>query len=167
MEALKDARAWLTRHSHVRGGKTVNRRRGKGFALLFDGPPSSSTPKRTTAEMLAREAGKKLYAVDLSTVVSKYIGETEKNLSAVFKQAAERDAVLFLDEADALFGKRTEVRDAHDRYANIETAYLLQRIEAHPGLVILAANLKGDIDPAFIRRFQTVVKFPRVRPVIR
>ncbi|HEY0059485.1 MAG TPA: ATP-binding protein [Flavisolibacter sp.] len=163
MEALKDARAWLTQHAGLRQTKTVTRKSSRGHTILFLGPPSSRTSKRTTAEMLGNEFGKEIYRVELSQVVGEYIGETEKNLAAVFKKAADNDSILFFDEADALFGRRTEVRDAHDRYANAEVSYLLQRLEDHPGLVILAANLKGTIDPAFTRRFQTVVKFPRVR----
>ncbi len=96
-------------------------------------------------------------------VVSKYIGETEKNLSVVFEKAESQGWILFFDEADALFGKRTDVKDSHDRYANQEVSYLLQRIEDHPGLSILATNLKGNIDKAFTRRFQTVLQFPEAR----
>jgi SpoVK/Ycf46/Vps4 family AAA+-type ATPase len=116
-------------------------------------------------EMLGKEFNKKVYRVDLSQVVSKYIGETEKNLSVVFKKAESKDWILFFDEADALFGKRTDVKDAHDKYANQEVSYLLQRIEDYPGLAILSTNLKGTIDSAFLRRFQTVVNFPKSRVV--
>jgi SpoVK/Ycf46/Vps4 family AAA+-type ATPase len=100
---------------------------------------------------------------DLSRVVSKYIGETEKNLSRLFDRAGNKDWILFFDEADALFGKRTEIRDAHDKYANQEVAYLLQRIESFEGLVILATNQRGNVDEAFLRRFQAVVNFPMPR----
>jgi SpoVK/Ycf46/Vps4 family AAA+-type ATPase len=167
MEALNDAKSWLARHSGLRRIKTAGGRRGRGFTLLFDGPPSSNARKRRAAETLGKEFSKGLYTVDLSQVVGKYIGETEKNLAAVFKEGADKDFILFFDEADALFGKRSDVKDAHDKYANTEVNYLMQRLEEHPGLVILAANLKGAIDPAFIRRFQTVVKFPQVRAVIK
>lgn len=100
-----------------------------------------------------------VYKIDLSMVVSKYIGETEKNLELIFALAKDKGWILFFDEADALFGKRTEVKDAHDRYANPEIAYLLQRLEEYPGLVILATNLKGNMDEAFTRRFQSVIHF--------
>ena len=100
-----------------------------------------------------------MFRIDLSTVVSKYIGETEKNLSSLFDKAAHKDWILFFDEADAIFGKRTNVRDAHDKYANQEVSYLLQRVESHPGLVILASNFKDNIDDAFMRRFQSVCYF--------
>jgi SpoVK/Ycf46/Vps4 family AAA+-type ATPase len=110
--------------------------------------------------VVAAELGLDLYRIDLSGVVSKYIGETEKNLEKIFVAAAATDAVLFFDEADALFGKRSETRDAHDRYANIETAYLLQRLEDHEGVAILASNLPGNLDDAFTRRLAFRVHFP-------
>jgi SpoVK/Ycf46/Vps4 family AAA+-type ATPase len=110
--------------------------------------------------VIAHELSIDLFAIDLSTIVSKYIGETEKNLETVFAAAAASNAVLFFDEADALFGKRTEVQDAHDRYANIETSYLLQRMETYDGIVILASNLRDHLDAAFTRRLQFVVDFP-------
>jgi SpoVK/Ycf46/Vps4 family AAA+-type ATPase len=112
------------------------------------------------ASVIAAELGLDLFAIDLSTVVSKYIGETEKNLSRVFGAAADSDAILLFDEADALFGKRSEVRDAHDRYANVEIAYLLQRMEEYDGLAILATNVRHHIDEAFIRRLDLIVDFP-------
>ena len=119
------------------------------------------------AEVVAGELGLDLYKVDLSSVVSKYIGETEKNLERIFTAAARGRRVLFFDEADALFGKRSEVADAHDRYANIEVAYLLQRMEAYDGLVILATNLQRNIDDAFLRRIDVVVDFPPRTPTQR
>lgn len=131
---------------------------GKGLAALFAGP--SGTGKTMAASILAGELGLDLYKIDLASVVSKYIGETEKNLARIFAEAERSNAVLFFDEADALFGKRSEVRDAHDRYANIEVAYLLQRMEEHTGIVVLATNLKGNLDDAFARRLQHVVEFP-------
>jgi AAA+ superfamily predicted ATPase len=131
---------------------------GKGITALFAGP--SGTGKTMAAAVIAAELGLDLYAIDLSTVVSKYIGETEKNLARVFAAAADTDAVLFFDEADALFGKRSEVRDAHDRYANIEIAYLLQQMEQYDGLAILATNLRHHLDDAFTRRLQFEVDFP-------
>jgi SpoVK/Ycf46/Vps4 family AAA+-type ATPase len=112
------------------------------------------------AEVLADELRLSLYRIDLSTVVSKYIGETEKNLRRLFDAAEDGGAILFFDEADALFGKRSEVKDSHDRYANIEINYLLQRIESYRGLAILATNLKGSLDQAFLRRLRFIVDFP-------
>ena len=112
------------------------------------------------AEILAHELALDLLQIDLSSVVSKYIGETEKNLSAIFREAEQSQALLFFDEADSLFGKRTEVKDAHDRYANIEVNYLLQRVEQYEGVVILATNLQRNIDDAFRRRIKEVVDFP-------
>lgn len=129
-----------------------------GVTLVFSGP--SGTGKTMVAEALANELGRDLYRVDLSRVVSKYIGETEKNLDAVFDRAEGAGHVLLFDEADALFGKRTDVKDAHDRYANLETAYLLQRIEAYGGVAILATNLKDNIDPSFLRRVYLVIEIP-------
>jgi SpoVK/Ycf46/Vps4 family AAA+-type ATPase len=107
---------------------------------------------------------KDVFRIDLSMVVSKFIGETEKNLSQLFEHSKSKDWILFFDEADALFGKRTNIRDAHDKYANQEVAYLPQRIENHDGLVILASNFKANIDEAFIRRFQSVIYFPLPGP---
>jgi SpoVK/Ycf46/Vps4 family AAA+-type ATPase len=109
---------------------------------------------------LGKHTGKDVYRIDLSRVVSKYIGETEKNLSRLFDKAENKNWVLFFDEADALFGKRTDIRDAHDKYANQEVAYLLQRVESYNGLVILATNQRGNIDDAFVRRFQSMIHFP-------
>lgn len=132
--------------------------RGKGLNVLFTGP--SGTGKTMAAEVLAGELSLDLYQIDLSSVVSKYIGETEKNLSAIFREAEQSQTLLFFDEADALFGKRTEVKDAHDRYANIEVNYLLQRVEQYEGVVILATNLQQNLDQAFLRRMQEVLEFP-------
>jgi hypothetical protein len=133
-------------------------RRGLGVSALFAGP--SGTGKTLAAEVIANELRLDLYRIDLSGVVSKYIGETEKNLRRVFDAAEEGGAVLFFDEADALFGKRSEVKDSHDRYANIEVNYLLQRMESYRGVAILATNLKGSLDSAFFRRIRFVVTFP-------
>jgi AAA+ superfamily predicted ATPase len=131
---------------------------GVGVTALFCGPPG--TGKTVAAQVIAADAGLPLYKIDLSGVVSKYIGETEKNLAKIFATARAGNAVLFFDEADALFGKRTEVSDAHDRYANIETSYLLQKLEEHDGVVILASNLRANLDDAFTRRIRCVVEFP-------
>jgi ATP-dependent 26S proteasome regulatory subunit len=130
----------------------------RGVTVLFSGPPG--TGKTMAAEIIADELGLDLYKIDLSTVVSKYIGETEKNIERIFKEAERSNAILFFDEADALFGKRSEVRDSHDRYANIEISYLLQRMEAYDGVTILATNLRGNLDEAFTRRLQFAVNFP-------
>jgi hypothetical protein len=131
---------------------------GKGLKVLFAG--ASGTGKTMTASVIAKDLGLDLYKVDLSGIVSKYIGETEKNLDRIFRAAHCSNAILFFDEADALFGKRSEVKDAHDRYANIEVAYLLQKMEEHEGVVILASNLSKNIDDAFSRRMHYVVDFP-------
>jgi ATPase family protein associated with various cellular activities (AAA)/winged helix domain-containing protein len=131
---------------------------GRGLTAMFAGPPG--TGKTMTAQVLAKDLGLDLYRVDLSRVMSKYIGETEKNLSRLFDEAQASGAVLFFDEADALFGKRSEVRDAHDRYANVEIGYLLQRMEEHEGVAILATNRVGDLDEAFLRRFHFLLDFP-------
>jgi len=131
---------------------------GKGLNILFAGP--SGTGKTMAAEIMADELGLDLYKIDLSTVVSKYIGETEKNLSRIFAEAETSNAILFFDEADALFGKRSEIRDSHDRYANIEISYLLQRMEEYEGIVILATNLRRNMDAAFVRRVAFTVPFP-------
>ena len=132
--------------------------RGLGISALFAGP--SGTGKTMAAEVLAGDLRLDLHRIDLATVVSKYIGETEKNLRRVFDAAEGGGAILLFDEADALFGKRSEVRDSHDRYANIEVSYLLQRMEAYRGLAILTTNLKSALDPAFLRRIRFVVQFP-------
>ena len=132
--------------------------RGRGTTALFAGPPG--TGKTMAAEVVAGELGLDLFTIDLSAVISKYIGETEKNLERIFGAAADADAILFFDEADALFGKRSEVRDAHDRYANIEVAYLLQRMEQYEGIAILATNKRQYLDDAFTRRLAFVVDFP-------
>jgi hypothetical protein len=129
-----------------------------GYRALFYGPPG--TGKTLTATLLGKQTGKDVFRIDLSRVVSKYIGETEKNLSQLFDKAENKNWILFFDEADALFGKRTDIRDAHDKYANQEVAYLLQRIESYDGLVILASNQRANIDEAFVRRFQTIIHFP-------
>jgi SpoVK/Ycf46/Vps4 family AAA+-type ATPase len=139
-------------------GFSTKGRRGLGVSALFTG--ESGTGKTMAAEVLAGELGLDLYRIDLSAVVSKYIGETEKNLKQVFDAAEEGGALLLFDEADALFGKRSDVRDSHDRYANIEVSYLLQRMEAYQGLAILTTNLKSALDRAFQRRLRFTVHFP-------
>ena len=131
----------------------------RGLAALFTGP--SGTGKTMAAEALAQGLNVKLQRIDLGKVVSKFIGETEKNLERIFASAAAGGAILFFDEADALFRERTDVKDSHDRYANLEVNYLLQRIEGHPGLVIIAINHRGAIDKAFLGRFCFVLDFPQ------
>lgn len=131
---------------------------GKGLNVLFSGP--SGTGKTMAAGIIAQELCFDLYKIDLSQVVSKYIGETEKNLDKIFTEAQTSNAILFFDEADALFGKRSEVKDAHDRYANIEIGYLLQKMEEYDGIAILATNLQQNMDEAFVRRIQVIVEFP-------
>ena len=131
---------------------------GKGINALFVGP--SGTGKTMAAEIIAQELQLDLYKIDLSGVVSKYIGETEKNLDRIFTAAENANAILLFDEADALFGKRSEVRDSHDRYANIEVSYLLQKMEQFEGITILATNLRQNLDEAFVRRLAFTVHFP-------
>jgi hypothetical protein len=143
---------------HGDWGFAAHNSRGLGAAALFAG--DSGTGKTYAAEAIASAAGLDLYRVDLASVVSKYIGETEKNLSRLFETAETSGAILLFDEADALFGKRSEVRDSHDRFANIEIAYLLQRIETYRGLVILTTNMKSALDRAFLRRIRYVIQFP-------
>ncbi len=132
--------------------------RNRGIKALFAG--ESGTGKTMSAEVLAGELGLDLYVIDLSTVVDKYIGETEKNLDRIFAEAERVNGVLLFDEADALFGKRSDVQDAHDRYANVETAYLLQRMDTFEGLAVLTTNLRSNIDEAFARRLDVIVDFP-------
>jgi hypothetical protein len=139
--------------------------RGRGVTALFAG--DSGTGKTMSAEVIAGDLGLDLYTVNLATVVDKYIGETEKNLERIFAEAGGVNAVLFFDEADAIFGKRSDVKDAHDRYANIESAYLLQRLETFDGLAVLASNLRANIDEAFTRRLDAIIDFPAPTPDLR
>jgi len=132
-----------------------------GYRALFYGAPG--TGKTMTASILGKATGREVYKVDLSLVVSKYIGETEKNLAKIFDQAEHKNWILFFDEADALFGKRSETKDAHDRYANQEVSFLLQRIESFDGIAILASNLRDNLDDAFARRFESIIFFPMPR----
>ena len=142
-------------------GAQLDREEGSGSSavtVLFVGP--CETGKSVAARTIARELGLPLHRIDLSQIVSKYIGETEKNLDRIFHAAGRNGGVLFLDEADALFGKRSEVKDAHDRYANVDIDYLLERMEAHDGLIILTTNRKQALDDAFLRRLRFIVEFP-------
>ena len=163
-EHLAELEAWL-QHGAELASWGIGRHLAPGYRCLFYGPPG--TGKTLAATLLGRRVGLDVYRVDLSAVVSKYIGETEQNLERVFARAEALGCVLFFDEADALFGKRTAVSDAHDRYANQEVSYLLQRVESFPGLVVLATNLKQNLDEAFLRRFQAVVPFTRPGPAER
>jgi AAA+ superfamily predicted ATPase len=155
---LEEIRSWIQHGDTLLYDWGMAKRIRPGFTSLFFGPPG--TGKTMSACLLGKLCGCDVYRIDLSMVVSKYIGETEKNLSRVFDQAENRNWILFFDEADALFGKRTQVTDSHDRYANQEVSYLLQRIEEFSGVVILASNIRANIDDAFLRRFQSVVHFP-------
>jgi SpoVK/Ycf46/Vps4 family AAA+-type ATPase len=157
---LQELCARVTQGSRVFGEWGFGRKlsQGKGANALFAGP--SGTGKTMSAEIIASELGLDLYKIDLSGIVSKYIGETEKNLDRIFTAAENANAILFFDEADALFGKRSEVRDSHDRYANIEISYLLQKMEQYEGVAILATNLRQNLDEAFVRRLAFTVHFP-------
>jgi len=162
---IGEIQAFLTHGDMLMHGWNMAARLRPGHRALFYGPPG--TGKTMTATLLGKTCGRDVYRVDLSLVVSKYIGETEKNLSRVFDRAQRQDWILFFDEADALFGKRTETKDAHDRYANQEVAYLLQRLETFDGVVVLASNMRDNLDPAFTRRFESVIYFPLPRPAER
>ena len=157
MQQIEEIKIWVKYGNEIREKWMLNEKLKPGYRALFYGP--SGCGKTFTASLLGKATGKEVYCIDLSMVVSKYIGETEKNLSKVFEIAEDKDWILFFDEADALFGKRTGLKDAHDRYANQEVAYLLQRIENYRGLVILSTNLKSNMDDAFARRFQSMVRF--------
>jgi len=154
---IQEIEIWLKYNDKLLNDWGMKNRIKPGFRVLFSGP--AGTGKTLTASLLGKYTQRDVYRIDLSLVVSKYIGETEKNLSRLFDKADSKDWILFFDEADALFGKRTGVRDAHDKYANQEVSYLLQRIESHAGLVILATNMKTNIDAAFTRRFNTIIEF--------
>ena len=157
LQQVYDLEKWVMHHRVLMDDWGMSKKLKPGYRALFYGP--AGTGKTLTATLLGKYTGKDVFRIDLSMVVSKFIGETEKNLSQLFNRAENKNWILFFDEADALFSKRTNVRDAHDKYANQEAAYLLQRIESFDGLVILATNFKNNIDDAFIRRFQSVVQF--------
>lgn len=158
MDMVEEIKLWVKYSDKIRNEWGLAQKIKPGFRALFYGPPGSG--KTFTASLLGKETGNDVYCIDLSMIVSKYIGETEKNLAKVFEMAENKRWILFFDEADALFGKRTGLKDAHDRYANQEVAYLLQRIEGYQGLVVLSTNLKANMDEAFSRRFQCVIRFP-------
>ena len=166
-EQLQRISSWkrLRHQVHEGWGFGLKLVRGGGLIVLFSGLPG--TGKTMAAEVLARDLCLDLYQIDLSCVVSKYVGETEQHLGAIFREADDCQCILFFDEADALFGKRSEVKDAHDRYANIEISYLLQRVERYQGIVILATNLRSNLDDAFLRRLNDVVEFPFPDAVLR
>ena len=157
---LRELCQWVVQRGAVLDGWGFERKLslGKGITALFAGP--SGTGKTMAAEIIANELGLDLYRINLSTVISKYIGETEKNLERIFTAAENANAILFFDEADALFGKRSEVRDSHDRYANLDISYLLQRMEQYSGIAILASNLRQNLDEAFTRRLAFIISFP-------
>ncbi|MBV8659992.1 MAG: ATP-binding protein [Burkholderiales bacterium] len=158
MDEIQVVRTWLARGPELMNDWGLAKSVKPGYRCLFYGPPG--TGKTLTATLLGQSANVDVYRIDLSMVVSKYIGETEKNLARVFDQAQSRQWILFFDEADALFGKRGATQNSNDRHANQEVAYLLQRVEDFPGVVILASNLRANIDEAFSRRFQSMIYFP-------
>ena len=155
---LEEIRTWITHQETLLNEWGFGKKVRAGYRSLFYGP--SGTGKTLAACLIGKRCYLEVYRIDLSMVVSKYIGETEKNLEKVFQSAEKKNWILFFDEADAIFGKRTAISNANDRYANQETAYLLQRIEDYPGVVILASNLRNNIDDAFARRFQSLIYFP-------
>ena len=165
MRQVQEIGTWLQYGERLLDEWKLKGRVKNGYRALFFGPPG--TGKTLTATLLGKLVGRDVYRVDLSLVVSKYIGETEKNLSQVFDQAENKGWILFFDEADALFGKRTGIKDSHDRYANQEVAFLLQRVEDYGGLVILSTNQKANMDEAFSRRFQNVIQFRMPDPQYR
>ncbi|WP_282080565.1 ATP-binding protein [Aquimarina algiphila] len=158
---IQDILIWLKYKHALFEGLEMRKKLKPGYRALFHGPPG--TGKTLTANLLGKHTNRDVYRVDLSSVVSKYIGETEKNLANLFNKAENKDWILFFDEADALFGRRTQVQNSHDRYANQEVAYLLQRVETYKGLIILASNFRSNIDEAFVRRFQSIIHFPMPR----
>lgn len=158
LRQVEEIENWLLHYSTLMEEWQMGRILKPGYKALFYGPPG--TGKSLTAALLGKKLEQDVYRVDLSQMVSKYIGETEKNLSRVFDKAESKNWILFFDEGDALFGKRTKTQSSHDRYANQQVSYLLQRIEEYDGLVILATNMKNNIDEAFLRRFQSIINFP-------
>ena len=157
MQEIEEIKTWVELGNDMLDELDLRSKIKPGFRSLFFGPPG--TGKTFTAALLGKYTGYEVYRIDLSLIISKFIGETEKNLTKIFDRAENKKWILFFDEADALFGKRTQVKDAHDRYANQEVSFLLQRVEDYSGLVILATNLKSNIDEAFARRFQSIIDF--------
>ena len=158
LQQLSEIKIWLEHGGKLMNDWEMKKRLKPGYKALFHGPPG--TGKTLTAGLFGKLANTDVYRVDLSMVISKYIGETEKNLEKVFSKAENKNWILFFDEADALFGKRTTISDAHDKYANQEIAYLLQRLEDYNGLVILSSNMRSNVDEAFGRRLQSIIHFP-------
>lgn len=158
LSQLKEIETWIVHHETLMKTWGMEKILSPGYKSLFYGPPG--TGKTTTAALLGKRTNRDVYRIDLSQMISKYIGETEKNLAKVFDRAENKEWILFFDEADALFGKRTSTNDSHDRFANQQVSFLLQRIEDFNGLVILATNQKSNIDEAFVRRFQSMIHFP-------
>lgn len=158
MDEVKNIEAWLKYKSEIDRNPTLQKKLNKGYKCLFYGPPG--TGKTLTSSLLGKKSKQDVYRIDLSQMVSKYVGETEKNLAHIFDAAENKDWILFFDEAESLFSKRTSVTDSKDKFANQQTAYLLQRIEEYQGLVVLATNLRPNIDTAFSRRIQSVIHFP-------
>ena len=158
MEQVKLINRWLTGLLPVKKNRGLAAKIINRSPVLFYGRPGNE--KITTATLIGKDTNRPVYNVDIAKLVSKYIGETEKNLDELFDAAEKKDWILFFDEADALFGKRTDVKDSHDRYANLDIAYLMHRIENYPGLVLLSSNKKSNIDDAFTRRLQTIIHFP-------
>ncbi|QNH61090.1 ATP-binding protein [Hymenobacter sediminicola] len=165
LEQLHNLQAWLTQQSSLGQDAHLTRQLKPGYRVLFYGP--TGTGKTLATSLLGETTGTSVYRVDLSAIVSKYIGETEKNLGRIFDRAERQRWILLFDEAEALFGKRTAIGSAHDRYANQEIGYLLQRMEQFPGLIVVAATAKGNLDEGFIRRFHAVLPFPLPGPVER
>lgn len=161
-EKIREVLNWLSFQKLILEDWKLEKILKRGYRSLFYGPPG--TGKTLTASLLGKATGLDVYRIDISKVVSKYIGETEKNLGNIFDIAENKNWLLFFDEADALFGKRTQTSDSKDRYANQEVAYLLQRIEDFPGVILLSTNLRSNIDSAFMRRFQSLVHFPVPSP---
>ncbi len=157
LEQVNEINLWIRHSKTLLHEWGLEKRLAPGYKVLFYGPPG--TGKTFTASLIGKQTGFDVYRIDLSMVISKYIGETEKNLSGIFNAASDKEWILFFDEADALFGKRSDLKDSHDRYANQEVAYLLQKIEEHNGVVILSSNMRSNIDDAFTRRFQNVIHF--------
>ncbi len=158
MKQIDEIKTWIEYGERIMKEWDLKKKIKPGYRVLFHG--ASGTGKTFTAALLGKYTGREVYRIDLSAVISKYIGETEKNLSNIFEKAENKNWILFFDEADALFGKRTNINDSHDRYANQEISFLLQRIENYNGLVVLSTNLKRNIDEAFTRRFQSIIHFP-------
>jgi len=162
LDQLEEIKRWILHGGRLLYDWGMRDKLRPGFVSLFHGAPG--TGKTLSASLIGKHCGCDVYKLDLSMIVSKYIGETEKNLARVFDLAEHKGWILFFDEADALFGSRTRISDSHDRFANQEVSFLLQRVEDFSGVVILASNLKSNIDDAFMRRFQSVVHFPMPGP---